>query len=205
MLIDGIGIEQMIDAVETIREVGLFAIDSEMKKYAKALQKIADSDITNLEVYTADFETYATKMNISEKFKAIENEILKELTDALVNSVKLGKDSKKDILNEFNRKWEIRKQMLETERDIVLTQDELAGREKGSSIYDRHFKEMTLRIRDLIFAQMNELRDLIPSLEGEDKSKAQLQLLTLQKEANELLLAIKENTSKLGEFNYPQV
>jgi DNA repair exonuclease SbcCD ATPase subunit len=204
MLIDGIGIDQMIDAVETIREVGLFAIDAEMKKYAKALQKIADSDITNLEVYTADFETYATKMNISEKFKAIENEILKELTDALVNSVKLGKDSKKDILNEFNRKWEIRKRMLETERDIVLTQDELAGREKGSSIYDRHFKEMTLRIRELIFAQMNELRDLIPSLEGEDKYKAQLQLLTLQKEANELLLAIKENTSKIGEFNRPQ-
>lgn len=204
MLIDGIGIDQMIDAVETIREVGLFAIDSEMKKYAKALQKIADSDITNLEVYTADFETYATKMNISEKFKAIENEILKELTDALVNSIKLGKDSKKDILNEFNRKWEIRKRMLETERDIVLTQDELAGREKGSSIYDRHFKEMTLRIRELIFAQMNELRDLIPSLEGEDKYKAQLQLLTLQKEANELLLAIKENTSKIGEFNRPQ-
>ena len=204
MLIDGIGIEQMIDAVETIREVGLFAIDEEMKKYAKALQKIADSDITNLEVYTADFETYATKMSILDKFKAIENEILKELTDALVNSIKLGKDSKKDILNEFNRKWEIRKRMLETERDIVLTQDELAGREKGSSIYDRHFKEMTLRIRELIFAQMNELRDLIPSLEGEDKYKAQLQLLTLQKEANELLLAIKENTSKLGEFNRPQ-
>lgn len=202
MLIDGIGIEQMIDAVEKIREVGLFAIDTEMKKYAKALQKIADSDISNLEVYTADFETYATKMNISEKFKAIEDEILKELTDALVNS--LGKDSKKDILKEFNSKWEIQKQMLEAERDIVLTQDELAGREKGSSIYDRHFKEMTLRIRDLIFAQMNELRDLIPSLEGEDKSKAQLQLLTLQKEANELLLAIKENTSKLGEFNRPQ-
>ena len=89
MLIDGIGIEQMIDAVETIREVGLFAIDSEMKKYAKALQKIADSDITNLEVYTADFETYATKMNIADKFKAIEKKILKELTDALVNS--LGK------------------------------------------------------------------------------------------------------------------
>ncbi len=205
MLIDGIGIDQMIDAVETIREVGLFAIDTEMKKYAKALQKIADSDITNLEVYTADFETYATKMNISDKFKAIENEILKELTDALVNSIKLlGKDSKKNILNEFNSKWEIRKRMLEAERDIVLTQDELAGREKGSSIYDRHFKEMTLRIRELIFAQMNELRDLIPSLEGEDKSKAQLQLLTLQKEANELLLAIKENTSKIGEFNRPR-
>ncbi len=204
MLIDGIGIDQMIDAVETIREVGAFAIDMEMKKYAKALQKIADSDISNLDVYTADFETYATKMNISDKFKAIEDEILKELTDALVNSVTLGKDSKKNILKEFNSKWEIRKQMLETERDIVLTQDELAGREKGSSIYDRHFKEMTLRIRDLIFAQMNELRDLIPSLEGEDKSKAQLQLLTLQKEANELLLAIKENTSKLGEFNRPQ-
>ena len=114
MLIDGIGIEQMIDAVETIREVGAFAIDMEMKKYTKALQKIADSDITNLEVYTADFETYATKMNIADKFKAIENEILKELTDALVNS--LGKDSNKDILKEFNSKWEIQKQMLETER-----------------------------------------------------------------------------------------
>ncbi|HUM44707.1 MAG TPA: hypothetical protein PKI14_17315, partial [Fervidobacterium sp.] len=204
MLIDGISIDQMIDAVETIREVGVSAIDEEMKKYAEDLQKIADSDITDLEVYTADFETYATKMNISEKFKAIEDEILKELTNALVNSVKIDKDSKKNILNEFNSKWELQKRMLETERDIVLTQDELAGREKGSSIYDRHFKEMTLRIRDLIFAQMNELRDLIPSLEGEDKHKAQLQLLTLQKEANELLLAIKENTSKLGEFNRPQ-
>jgi len=194
----------MIDAVETIREFGVSALDEEMKKYAEDLQKIADSDITDLEVYTADFETYATKMSILEKFEAIEDEILKELTDALVNSVKIGKDSKKNILNEFNSKWEIQKRMLETERDIVLTQDELAGREKGSSIYDRHFKEMTLRIRDLIFAQMNELRDLIPSLEGEDKHKAQLQLLTLQKEANELLLAIKENTSNLGEFNRPQ-
>ena len=204
MLIDGISIDQMIDAVETIREFGVSALDEEMKKYAEDLQKIADSDITDLEVYTADFETYATKMSILEKFEAIEDEILKELTDALVNSVKIGKDSKKNILNEFNSKWEIQKRMLETERDIVLTQDELAGREKGSSIYDRHFKEMTLRIRDLIFAQMNELRDLIPSLEGEDKHKAQLQLLTLQKEANELLLAIKENTSNLGEFNRPQ-
>lgn len=202
MLVDGIGVDQMIDAVETIRNVGAFAIDTEMKKYLNELQKIADSDIINLSVYTSSFENYATRMEIQKKYEAAEYEILKEKTDALVS--KMGKDKKtRDLLSEFNKKWETQRQMLEAEKDIVLSNDELAGREQGSAIYNRHFKEQNLRIREYIFAEMDALKKLMPSLSEENRLKAQLQMLKLQKESNDLLLAIKENTSDIGEFNRP--
>ena len=50
---------------------------------------------------------------------------------------------------------------------------------------------------------MNALKKLIPTLSEENRYKAQLQMLKLQKESNDLLLAIKENTSDIGEFNRP--
>lgn len=202
MLIDGIGIDQMIDVVETIRNTGAFAIDTEMKKYLTDLQKIADSDIVNLDVFTSAFENYATKMEIRNKYDDIEYKILKEKTDALVS--KMGKDKKtKDLLSQFNNKWENQRRMLEAEKDIILSNDELAGREPGSAIYNRHFKEQNLRIREFMFAEMDALKKLIPSLSEENRYKAQLQMLKLQKESNDLLLAIKENTSSIGEFNRP--
>ena len=202
MIVDGIGVDQMIDAVEIIRNVGAFAIDTEMKKYLEQLQKIADSVIINLSVYTSSFENYATRMEIQKKYEDAEYEILKEKTDALVS--KMGKDKKtKDLLSQFNNKWENQRRMLEAEKDIVLSNDELAGREQGSAIYNRHFKEQNLRIREFIFSEMDALKKLIPSLSEENRYKAQLQMLKLQKESNDLLLAIKENTSSIGEFNRP--
>lgn len=201
MLKDGIGVDKFLLAVETVQKYGVLSLDSEMARFKTELQKIAASGI-NPDTYTADFKNQMTRQETVQKLNDAMNELEVERTEALANKVK-STGSKRSPLDLFNDQWEKNRQSLDVQKDIVLTSDEIAGREEGSAIYEQHRKQQNLGIRDFIFNEMSALRRLLPSLDTKEKFEAQLQLLKLQKEANELLLDIKKNTEKVAEFNKP--
>ena len=98
-----------------------------------------------------------------------------------------------------------RRQISEALRDIRLQEVELAGVAKDSAQYVAVQRQENFQIRDLILDYLGQLRNLIPSItDPQEKMRAELQALQLQRDANALLLEIRNNTAtSVGEFNAP--
>jgi hypothetical protein len=84
-----------------------------------------------------------------------------------------------------------------------LQKDELNNFGADSTQYQTDFKKQGLAFRDRLLAQARDLESRIPKLNADEQLNAQLQLLQIQKEANQILIDIKKNTSDVGEFNKP--
>jgi hypothetical protein len=201
MLKAGIGVDKFLEAVDLVQKYGVVALDSEMSRFKTELQKIATSGI-NPDTYTSDFKNLMTRQETAQKLQDAINEVEVERTEALANKVK-STNSGRSPLDKFNDQWEKQRQMLDAQKDITLSNDEIAGREEGSAIYEQHRKEQNYGIRTYLFKEIEALKKLMPSLDTKERFEARLQALKLQKEANDLLLEIKKNTEKIAEFNKP--
>jgi hypothetical protein len=110
----------------------------------------------------------------------------------------------------FNDKWEKDRKGIDLNKDIALQNDELGGVKKDSNQYITDENTQSQTVVNYIYSEMNALKTLMSSSEfknsatyTKDNYTAQVQLLQLQKDANGLLIDIKNNTAKTGEFNKP--
>lgn len=167
-----------------------------------------DEVITYLEsigkaALTEAVTAYQNLLDVEENLRRAEIEISIRRAEALVNKIRTVQQKTKSLLDEFLRAWDPRIRISELTRDIMLQRAQLAGYDQESAYYRSLHRQYNYQIRNLLLQQINELRQLIPKLDNEERLRAQVELLELQKRANELLLEIKENTSVLGEFNKP--
>lgn len=146
---------------------------------------------------------YQNLLDVEENLRRAETEISIKRAEALIDKIKTVRQKTKSLLDEFLKAWDPRIRIAELTRDIMLQRAQLAGYDEESAYYRSLHRQYNYQIRNLLLQQINELRRLIPKLDNEERLQAQVELLELQKRANELLLEIKENTSVLGEFNKP--
>jgi hypothetical protein len=102
-------------------------------------------------------------------------------------------------------KYEHAKSLRELQNDVALQKLLLGGQTEDSAAYRAQERQQNMKLREIILQQYNQLKALYPKITDEsEKLKAELELWSLQKEANDLLLAIKNNTgAALGDFNVP--
>lgn len=167
-----------------------------------------DEVITYLEsigkaALTEAVTAYQNLLDVEENLRRAETDISIKRAEALIDKIRTVQQKTRSLLDEFLKAWDPRIRMSELTRDIMLQRAQLAGYDEESVYYRSLHRQYNYQIRNLLLQQINELRQLIPKLDNEERLQAQVELLELQKRANELLLEIKENTSVLGEFNKP--
>lgn len=173
----------------------------------KAFMEFVKSQNTDMQTYLKSMTGPLDKLELTdENAKIIQRSIDQALlnkTDALADNLDAEK-KEDDLLNLFNDKWDPQLDMAEVKKDIALQNKEISGSSQDSASYKSENKRQTEIVRTQIFNEMSALRNLLPKLTGDNVDKANLQLLQLQKQANALLLEIKNNTAKMiGEFNKP--
>lgn len=98
-----------------------------------------------------------------------------------------------DLLERIRRSVEIAR----TRAEIAEQQLRLAGVAEESAAFAARRREALMDVFRAIQAGMERLRGLMGRLAGDERERAQLELLQLQREANEILLQIRENTKHL--------
>lgn len=166
------------------------------KENDKKLQEIILEDIKGLNDFLASG-------NLTEEETA---DTKKRIADLTKQSQQLSleiADKKNTEMEEFHRKWDAQNDIIKAKNEIALQKDELNNFGADSTQYQTDFKKQGLAFRDRLLAQARDLESRIPKLNADEQLNAQLQLLQIQKEANQILIDIKKNTSDVGEFNKP--
>ena len=112
-------------------------------------------------------------------------------------------DKNKSALDAFHEKYDNQYSIASTNKDIALQKDQLAGYDDQSTKYLEDEKSLNMSLYQKLIMEIQDLNSLIPTLDTKDQIEAQLQSVNLQKDANQLLVDIKKNTSNFGEFNAP--
>lgn len=203
--------DQIIQAVEIFRAKG-GEVASFMSKYADQIKRLNEDlggkDPKFLKALLTDYDTFKEVKKAYEDVSAqLELDKKKEQVDAMS---KAKKTTERSAYDKFNDEWEKKRQMEELDKDLLLQRDELSGQDKDSLVYKTHEKQQNQEIVNFIYQEMDALRSLMntPAFKASkdyerERYEAQVQLLKLEKEANSLLLEIKKNTTKIGEFNKP--
>jgi hypothetical protein len=166
------------------------------KENDKKLQEIILEDIKGL-------NDFLSSGNLTEEETA---DTKKRIADLTKQSQQLSleiADKKNTEMEEFHRKWDNQNEIIKAKNELALQRDELNNFGADSSQYQADFKNQGLAFRDRLLAEARDLQARIPKLNTDEQLSAQLQLLQLNKEANQILLDIKKNTSDVGEFNKP--
>jgi hypothetical protein len=152
----------------------------------EGLNKLLNSQVLS------DEDTWQARKQISDLQKEANNLAL-EIDDRL----------NKDALGAFHEKWDVQNNIEEAKRDLALQENQLNNYDTQSTKYIQDQKSMNMGIRDRLLAEARELQSLIPKLDSKSQLDATLQMINLNKEANQILLDIKKNTDQFGEFNKP--
>jgi len=140
----------------------------------------------------SDDDTWAARKQIADLQK-----------EANTLALEIDDKANKNALSSFHEGWDNQNSIEETKRDLALQQDELSNYGEESTKYLQDQKSLNLGLKDKLLQEASGLKDLIPQLDSKDQLDATLQMLNLQKEANQIMIDIKKNTDKFGEFNKP--
>lgn len=207
----GMSVDELMQAVTEFRSGGVSAIRGEMAKFKKEVEALAEyGDAEQIK------KTFSEAFGNIEKLYESQKEIEYQLniargnkSEALANTLKGEKKAQqRTAYQEFTDEWEKKRQMQDVNKDILLQNTQLQGYSEESQVYKVREKSSAMSVRNFIINEMSRLRELIGSgkiKEDREKFEAQLKLLQLQKESNQLLLDIKKNTTNLAEFNKPGI
>ena len=118
-------------------------------------------------------------------------------------ALEIADKTNKDMLGAFQEKWNPKMQTDDLKKQIALQQDQLNNFDTDSTKYQADNRNYLYAQSKTIASAIKDLETTIPKLDSKEQIQAQLQLLQLQKDQNSILLEIKNNTSKFGEFNKP--
>lgn len=109
-------------------------------------------------------------------------------------------DPVSELLERIRRRIDIAR----ARADIALQELRLKGISEESPTYRRRERELLMQVRARILEGVEQMRRLMSRLRGEARERAELEALQLQREANEILLQIRENTKSLrADFGLP--
>lgn len=201
----GIGFDDFMNAVELIRNGQADLVNSELSRFLDQLSEMAQTP--NLEVYSADFARMELQLEVADRIRQAQLEMELGRAQALADRNKQSRQAQADTAYEiFKEELSDAQSMKELQRDVLLQQKEISGFGEESPVYQAHKRQQNLTIRDFLLGRMQELQSMLTAGRFQDideRRDMEIHLLKLQKEANSLLLDIKENTQNLAEFNKP--
>src|SRR5690606_8641535 len=104
-----------------------------------------------------------------------------------------ARDPLAELMDQIRR----RVQIAQARADVALQTLRLSGVSEESSRYAARQREVLMHVYHTIQASMDRLRTAMARWTGERRERAELELLNLQREANDILLQIRENTKAL--------
>lgn len=109
-------------------------------------------------------------------------------------------DPVSELLDRIRRRVDIAR----ARADVALQELRLRGIGEESPAYRRRERELLMQVRARLLEGVEQMRRLMARLRGEARERAELEALQLQREANEILLQIRENTKALrADFGLP--
>lgn len=171
--------------------------DKSMKESDATLKDIINSNIVGFKKLLAsgtlsEDNQWAAKSKIADLQKQA-NDLTSEINETL----------NKDKLTLLNEKYDGKISVAQGQKDLTLQNDKLNNYTEDSSKYIQDDTTASLGIRDQMLSKINELTAIIPTMHGLDQITAMTTQIDLQKQANQIMLDIKANTNKFGEFNAP--
>lgn len=202
LLKEGLSMEEIFREVYRIREHGWEVMSNELSKYKKQFEVLVGANDDYLEILEQEFSKIDNRLYVAETLETKIQELELKRAEALTNFKKQSKSE----YEKFEDELKDGKKILELRKDLSLQQKQLQGYSEESSMYKATLRHENLTMREYLLQMMDELNRKLASgliTDAEERYDAQIQLLELQKEANSLLLEIKENTAQIGEFNKP--
>lgn len=170
----------------------------------KQIQKDSDkATIETINGYIAALQNTLPNLTDKKDIWDAKSKIVQLQKQANELTLELEDKANKDSVGFFHETWDPKLQQSELEQQIALQKDELANYTQDSVKYTQDNKKLLQGRYDQMQQAIKAFTDLIPKLDTKTQITAQVELLQMQAQANDLLLQIKKNTDKFGEFNKP--